>query len=83
MKTVIWPRTDGDVVVDLREVLSDGEMRAALVVVDTTGAVKTLGKVLEVRDGGGHIELHRFLISEDTGFDRNGDGKVLVHPENV
>ena len=80
MKTVIFPRTDGDLILDLREVLSDGVIRPALVAVDATGAVR--GKVVEVRDGSGHVELTRFII-DAIGFDRNPAQEVLIHPELV
>lgn len=83
MKTVIFPRTDGDVIIDLREILSDGVIRPALVAVNADGSVKTLGVLATVRDGGGHVEFHRNLIASETGFSRNGDNKLKVHPEGV
>lgn len=79
MKTVIWPRTDGDLILDLREVISDGVLRPAVVAVDATGAQRGLGKVVEVRDGGGHAELFRFQIADDIGFDQDPDDKVKIH----
>lgn len=83
MKTVIFPRTDGDVILDLREILSDGVIRPALVAVNADGSIKTLGVLADVRDGGGHVEFHRRLINADTGFSRNADNKLNIHPENV
>jgi hypothetical protein len=83
MTTTIWPNTSGDVVLDLREVLSDGVLRPALVAVDESGAELPFGKIVEVRDGGGHVELTRFLVAHDIGFDTNESGSVLIHPENV
>lgn len=79
MTTSIYPEVWGDLILDLRYVLSDGVQRPAMVVVDKEGKERTLGKVVEVRDGGGHVELFRFLVGEDVGFDRDADGKVKVH----
>lgn len=83
MKTVIWPRADGDLILDLRQIQRDGNLIVALVAVDATGKERTFGEVVEIRDGGGHVELHRILLNADIGFDRNASGEVLIHPENV
>jgi len=84
MTTSIWPETHGTLILDLRYRRNDdGNFVPALVAVDKDGKERTLGKVVEVRDGGGHVELHRGLIAEDIGFDRNGAGEVNLHPENM
>lgn len=83
MKAVIFPRTDGDVILDLREILEDGVLRPALAVVNADGSIRPLGVVATIRDGGGSAEFYRHLIASDVGFFRNGDGKVLVNPEGV
>lgn len=81
MKTVIFPRTDGDLILDLREVLSDGVLRPALVAVNADGSERTLGKIIEVRDGGGHVELFRMSIAAEIGFDRNANQQAASHPD--
>lgn len=83
MTTSIFPETHGDVILDFRNVISDGVLRPALIVVDAEGKPKASGKLVEVRDGGGHVELFRFLINDGYGFERNGDQKVLIYPEGV
>lgn len=79
MKIVIYPRTDGDIILDLREVLSDGVLRPAVVAVNADGSEQVLGKLLEARDGGGHAEMFRFTITADVGFDRDPSGKIQIH----
>lgn len=83
MKTVIWPRTDGDLILDFREVQSDGNTLPALVAVDSTGTIRSLGKIIEVRDGGGHVELTRFVVDGALGFSRNAAQEVMIHPEGI
>ena len=83
MTTSIFPNTSGDVILDLRNVLSDGVLRPALVAVNADGSERALGKIVEVRDGGGHVELTRFLVASEIGFSRNANQSVMVHPENV
>jgi hypothetical protein len=71
MKTVIWPRTDGDVILDLRErINNDGQLIPSLVVVDEQGKEKPFGCPLEFRDGGGLVQPYRNLIADDLGFVR-------------
>lgn len=81
MTTSIWPRTDGDVILDLRLFLRDGVMIPMLVAVDKTGA--SIAEIIEVRDGGGHVEMFRVPLAASVGFDLNSGGKVLIHPESV
>lgn len=78
MKVSIWPCTDGDLILDLRYTQSDGNTVPCLVAVDNTGKPRSLGKIVEVRDGGGHVELFRFTVASDIGFDRDGE-QVAVH----
>jgi hypothetical protein len=81
MTVSIWPETHGDVILDLRYRRNeDGNMVPALVAVDAEGKELSFGRIVEVRDGGGHVELFRVLMSSTIGFDRDGE-VVKIHPE--
>lgn len=80
MTVSIWPETHGDVILDLRyRKNEDGNLVPALVAVDSEGKELFFGRIVEVRDGGGHVELFRVLMSDTIGFDRDGD-VVKLHP---
>ena len=80
MTVSIWPETHGDVILDLRyRKNEDGNLVPALVAVDSEGKELFFGRIVEVRDGGGHVELFRVLMSDTIGFDRDGE-VVKIHP---
>jgi hypothetical protein len=83
MTTSVYPETWGDLILDLRYIISDGVLRPAVVAVDKNGKQLSQGRIVEVRDGGGHVELFRFIIADTIGFDQLDSHEVKIHPEGV
>lgn len=90
MTASIFPDTFGDVILKFtyrKSTDSAAAVRPALVQVDKDGKeLGPFGLVLEVRDGGGHLELFRFPINTGT-FDTvpipDSPNKIKIHPEGV
>lgn len=83
MTISIFPRIDADVILDFRlRANEQGAFVPALVQVDITGKEIPFGRIVEIRDGGGHVELHRSHVGvgTNTAFDADETGLVLAHP---
>ncbi len=84
MTVSIWPEIWGDVILDFRyRKNGDGNVVPTLTKVDNTGNEVQFGNLVEIRDGGGHLEdTHMFVgvgSNNHSGFDSDADGRVGVH----
>lgn len=75
MKASIWPHTHGDTFLALRYRTNEaGDVVPALVAVNADGSERDFGCLVDVRDGGGHLEFCRLpVIATDLGFVRDGE----------